>query len=158
MKIELPTKIFPFLVAPPFPETLYVTVPLPTPDCPLVTTIQGESEDTDQLQLLLVLTLNVWPNPPTELKFAMAGVRLITHVGVDPFCPIVTVLPATVIVPVRGASPELGLTLYTTSMPLLDPEKPLVIMIHESLDLAVQGHPVSGAVPTETEPSPPVAG
>lgn len=67
----------------------------------------------------------------------------------------VTVWPATLIVPVRAVAPLFGLA-ETRTDPLPDPALPDAIVIHGTLLLADHAHPV-GAVTTTVTSSPAAA-
>jgi hypothetical protein len=65
-----------------------------------------------------------------------------------PFCVTVTVLPATVSVPVRLVV-EKFVPMENAVEPLPVPDDPLVIVSHDALDVAVQGHPLPAVTDTE---------
>jgi hypothetical protein len=65
-----------------------------------------------------------------------------------PFCVTVTVLPATVSVPVRLVV-EKFVPIENAVVPLPVPEDPLVIVSQDVLDVAVQGHPLPAVTATD---------
>ena len=149
VKVCPPIVIVPVRAAPPLAATLKVTVPLPVPDPPAVTAIQGAFEVAVHAQSapvdVVTPTLSV---PASAAAFLLDGEIEKLHAAAS--CAIVNVFPATVSVPVR-APPVLALTVNITDAGPL-PEGPLVIEIQGAFDDAVHGHPPAAERATVSVP------
>ena len=133
-----------------FAPTLNVTVPLPEPLAPAVTTIQLTVLDADHVQPAPVVTVNE-PGPPAEGIDCDTGPIEYVQGGAAS-CVTVNVCPPTVIVPVRCVVAVLAATLNAT-VPLPVPVAVPVIVIQLTLLAAVHEHPPEAA--TANEPVPP---
>ena len=135
-------------------ETLNVTVPLPDPLAPPVTTIQLAVLAADQAHPAVVVTVNE-PVPPAAGTDCDTGEIEYAHGAGAAACVTVKVCPATVIVPVRGVWAELAATV-NAMVPLPEPLAVPLMVIQGSLLVAVQAHPPD--VATVKEPEAPAAG
>ena len=152
VKVCPPIVIVPVRAAPPLAAILKVTVPLPVPDPPPVTAIQGAFDVAVHAQSAPVdVVTATLPVPASAAAFLLDGLMEKLHAAAS--CEIVKVFPAAVSVPLR-APPVLALTLNATDDGPL-PAAPLVIEIHAAFDTAVHGHPP--AAETVTVSLPPAA-
>ena len=119
--------------------TLKTTVPLPEPVAPLVTVIHAALLTAVHAQPVAAATV-LLPVPPAAVKDCVAGE---IDGEQDPAaCVTVKVVPAIVSVPVRPDVTVFAATLNPT-VPLPDPEAPLVTEIQAALLDAVHGQPVA---------------
>src|SRR5262245_55397910 len=119
-----------------FTATLYVTVPMPDPLAPPVI--------VTQLTLLVAVHEHDVPVVTDRLHVVPvdgAGLLVVDSKAVQLLLAwlIVTVWPATVSVPLRGAPVEFTATLYVT-VPMPDPLAPPVIVTQATLLVAVHEH------------------
>lgn len=136
-----------------FAATLNVTVPLPDPLAPAVTTIQLAVLDADHVQPPPVVTVNE-PEPPADGIDCDTGA--IEYVqGCAAACVTVNVCPPAVIVPVRCVVAVFAATLNVT-VPLPEPLAPAVTTIQ--LALLDADHVQPSPALTANEPEPPAAG
>jgi hypothetical protein len=129
--------------------TLNVTVPLPDPLAPPVTTIQVALLEADHAHPLVVVTVNE-PLPPLAGTVWDTGEIEYAHGAGAAACVTVKVCPATVIVPVRSVVVELAATL-NVMVPLPDPLAVPVIVIQAALLVAVHAHPAKVAIVNDPE-------
>src|SRR5207244_7607218 len=134
-----------------FAAALNVTVPLPEPLAPAVIVIHVSVVVAVHEQPAAAVTVTV-PDPPPTATACDAGASVEVH-G-TPACVTVNVLPAIVSVPVREVPAVFAATLNVT-LPLPEPDAPVVTVIHVALLTAVHAQPV-GAV-TVVLPVPPPA-
>ena len=133
--------------------TLNVTVPLPDPLAPPVTTIQLALLAADQVHPAVVVTV-IEPVPPAAGTDCDTGEIEYAHGACAAACVTVKVCPATVIVPVRGVVMELTPTV-NAMVPLPEPLAVPLMVIQGALLVAVQPHPAD--VATVKDPEPPAA-
>jgi len=114
-------------------------VPFPLPVAPEVMLNQLLLAVADQLQPALVVTLAV-PDPEDAEGLADVGATVKVQAAVAPAWITVTVLPATVSVPVRGELEVFAATLNVT-VPLPFPLAPEVIVNQEVLLVAAHVQP-----------------
>jgi hypothetical protein len=126
------------------------TAPLPVPEAPAVTVIQGTFDAAVHAHPFPAVTLTV-VDPPAALIPCCSGAMV--NVQAVP-CVTVNVSPATVSVPTRPG-PVFGAAVKLT-VPLPLPDAPLLIESQGALLIAVHAQP-PGAV-TPTEPVPPDVG
>ena len=134
-----------------FVATSNVTGPLPVPVAPAVTVIHDALLTAVQLQPPATLTA-VRPLPAAAVKDCEVGEIDGEHTAAA--CVTVKVAPAIVSVPVRLEAMGLEATRKPT-VPLPDPDAPLVTVIHAALLAAVHAQPV--ATDTLLLPLPPAA-
>src|SRR5439155_1214563 len=134
-----------------FAAAVNETDPLPVPLAPAVIVIHVSVVVAVHEHPAGDVTVSV-PEPPPTATACDAGDSVEVH-G-TPACVTVKVLPATVSVPVRDVPAVFAATLNVT-LPLPEPDAPVVTVIHASLLTAVHAHPV-GAV-TVVLPVPPPA-
>jgi hypothetical protein len=141
-----------------FAVTLKETVPFPAPDPPPVIVIHDAFDAAVQAHVAADAVTAIDPDPPTSDTDWSDGAIVKVHAGGGgggvgaAACDTVNVRPAAVIDPVR-APPEFAATVKDT-VPLPVPDPPLVIVIQDALDVAVQAHVVPDAV-TAIDPDPP---
>jgi hypothetical protein len=126
-----------------------VTVPLPEPDAPAVIESHVSLLAAVHVQPIGALTATSLL-PPAAATVCAPGEIVSVH-G-TPSCVALKVLPAIVIVPLRGVMPGLAAA-FNVTLPLPDPLEPAVIVIHEALLVAPQLHP-AGAVTATVLDSP----
>jgi hypothetical protein len=121
-----------------------VTLPLPEPAAPAVI----ESQES------LLVAVHVQPFgavtatsllPPAAAK-AVAPGEIVSVQG-TPSCVALKVLPAIVIVPLRGVLPGFAAA-FNVTLPLPDPLEPAMTVIHEAWLVAPQVHPASAVTAT----------
>lgn len=132
---------------------LNVTVPLPDPLAPAVTTIQLAVLDADQAHPAVVVTVNE-PLPPAAGTVCDTGAIEYAHGNCAAAWVTVNVCPATVMVPVRGVVTELTATVNAT-VPLPEPLAVPLMLIQGALLVAVQAHPPDDV--TAKDPEAPAA-
>ena len=150
--VIVPVRADPVLAA-----TANPTEPLPVPETPVEIVIQVVFEPAVHAQVDGDAVTPNDPDPPASATLWSVGEIEIVHGaggGAAAACDTVNVLPAAVIVPLRAA-PEFAATVKDT-LPLPAPELPLVIVIHEAFDAAVQAHVPADAL-TANDPEPPVS-
>jgi len=130
---------------------LNVTVPFPEPAAPPVMVIQSSLLTVVHVHETGAVTAML-PVPPVRASVWLVG--LIWYLQMTA-CDTVNVWPAMVIVPVRGADPELAGTVNCT-VPFPVPDAPLLIVIHASLLIAAHEHDEAVVTAIET-PAPPAA-
>lgn len=108
--------------------TVYWTAPFPDPLAPAVMVIHVAWLVAAQTQPGCVVTATL-PEDAVAGYDAEFGSMLYKQGDAVPLCVMVTVCPATVIVPVRPAEAALAATAYC-AVPLPAPEAPAVIRIH----------------------------
>lgn len=126
-----------------FAATLNPAVPLPDPVAPLVTVIHESLLAAVHGQPVAAVTL-LLPVPADAVKDWLAGVMDGEHDAAA--WVTVNVAPAIVRVPVRVDATVFPPTLNPT-VPLPDPDAPLVTVIHAALLAAVHGQPVATVTP-----------
>lgn len=117
---------------------------MPLPVAPALIVIHASLLEAVQLQPAGAVTVTV-PAAPPATTFADVGEIVELHGA--PACVTVKVFPPIVRVPVREAVPALGATSYVTE-PLPVPDVPALIVIHASLLVAAQLHPVAAVTVT----------
>ena len=141
--------------APLFGLTLNVTVPLPVPEAPPVTTSHDAFDVADHAQPSSTVT-STEPLPPSETTLLPGADSVPVHGGGNgASCDTVTVFPAIVTVPVRTVVPSLAATVNDT-LPLPDPEAPLATAIQAAFEVADQEQ-VSVPLTAIARDSPPAA-
>ena len=126
-----------------------MTVPFPLPVAPVLSAIHASLLRACQAQPVAADTVTV-PVPPPAAALADAGEIVGVHGA--PAWVSVNVLPPIVIVPVRGVVVVFAAAVYETE-PLPVPLDPALMVIHESVSVAVQSQPPAAV--TATVPVPP---
>jgi hypothetical protein len=146
----LPAMITPAVrdAVPGLAATVRITVPLPDPDAPEVTTIHEAGLVAVQLHAVPAPTLTLADSPPAA-AFLLPGLMEYVHVALDPLCETVNVCPAMVMVPLRLAVAVLADSEKVT-LPGPVTEAAEVTVIQVLLDRAVHAH--VAPAPTDTEP------
>jgi hypothetical protein len=136
-------------VVPVYESALTVTVPPPEPAAPAVMLSQVSVVAAAHVQPIGAVTVtSVFP-PAAENVCAPGEIVCVQG---TPSCVALNVLPAIVIVPLRGVMPGFAVA-FKVTLPLPEPLDPAVIVIHEALLVAPQVQPV-GAVTATVVDSP----
>ena len=99
-----PAAIVALRTLPVLTATVNATVPLPVPDCPAVTVIQGALVVAVHAHVFADEVIAIEPTPPTAPKNSDVGEIENVHAGGGAAaCAMVKVFPATVSVPLRAA-------------------------------------------------------
>ena len=128
-----------------FAAIVIVTVPLPEPGLPPLTTIQVDVLEADHAHPVTAVTPTVAVSP---LAAAVCVEGLIAYEQPDvPCCVTLKIWPAMVALPVRAVVPVLAAMLMNT-VPLPEPLAPLVIVIQAALLAELHTQPLAAATVT----------
>jgi hypothetical protein len=146
--VNVPDRVLPLLGA-----AVIVTVASPVPKAPAATVRKPLLLAEVQPQFICVVTSNV-SEPPLAGAVTLAGVTEYAHCPPAPPCVRVTVWPAMLAVPDRGAPPFAAAVRVTTPLPLAN--APFVTVRNALLLAAVQSQP-GPSVATPNDAVPPAA-